>query len=275
MSRAARRFGPYALLLPGLLFLGIAFLLPLLLSVKSSLSGVEGGIFSRYGKILTDPFFQAVIGRTLWVALVVTALCLLFGYPVAFWIARQPGKRSTWLLSLAVFPLLVNAVVRSFSWMVLLGSNGLISRGLLALGLIDKPTQFLYTPVAVIVGTLQLFLPLMILSLYSSIAQIDTALEPAARGLGASGWTTFRRILFPLSIPGVMVGVTLVFSACMTAFTTPQMLGGSRQMNLPMLVYNYANVNMDWPLATTIALLMFAMTLVIVLLQNGLVRQRR
>lgn len=275
MTRVDRRFAPYALLLPGLLVLLIAFVAPLLLSVKGSLAGLEGGIFHRYQAILTDPFFQAAIGRTLRFALVVTLLCLLFGYPVAFWIARQPGRRGTWLLSLAVFPLLVNSVVRSFAWMVLLGSNGLISRTLQAVCLLSEPKQYLYTPTAVIVGMVQLFLPLMILSLYSAIAQIDTSLEPAARGLGASGWTTFRRILFPLSVPGMLVGATLVFSACMTAFTTPQMLGGSRQMTLPMLVYYYANVNMDWPLATTIALLMFLMTLVIVALQNGLFRQRR
>lgn len=275
MTRVDRRFAPYVLLLPGLLVLLVAFLAPLLLSVKSSLSGVEGGLFHRYQAILTDPFFQAVIKRTLVYALIVTGLCLLFGYPVAFWIARQPGRRGTWLLSLAVFPLLVNSVVRSFAWMVLLGSNGLISRLLQAVGVLSEPKQYLYTPTAVIVGMVQLFLPLMILSLYSAIAQIDTSLEPAARGLGASGWTTFRRILFPLSVPGMLVGATLVFSACMTAFTTPQMLGGSRQMTLPMLVYYYANVNMDWPLATTIALLMFLMTLVIVAVQNGLFRQRR
>lgn len=269
-----RRWTPYALIAPGLIFLLVVFVLPLLLSVGTSLHGMQGSLFAQYQKVLTDPFYRTIIWRTLRYSLYVTLICTLCGFPVAYLMSRLPQRWATWLLALAVFPLLVNSVVRSYAWMVVLGREGALSRALVALHLIAKPTEFLFTPFAVIVGLTQLFLPLMILSLYSTLSQIDPNLEQAARGLGATPLTSFRRLLLPLSVPGVLVGGTLVFSAAMTAFTTPQMLGGTKLRTLATVVYYYANVSMNWPLATAIAVLMFLLTLIIVAVPTRLLRPR-
>lgn len=269
-----RSWTPYALIAPGLLFLLLTFVLPLGLSASASLQGVEGGLLAHYQKLLTDPFFLTIIWRTITFSLIVTLICLLLGYPVAYLISRLPQQVATWMVALTVFPQLVNSVVRSYSWMVVLGRKGILNNLLVALGLVDQPQQYLYTPLAVILGLTQLFLPTMILSLYSTLTQLNGDWEQAARGLGASAFTAFRRIVFPLSIPGVIVGATLVFSACMTAFTTPQMLGGTRQRTLATMVYYYANVSMNWPLATAIAFLMFLLTLIMVAVPTRLLRQR-
>lgn len=269
-----RRWVPYALIGPGLLFLLLVFVLPMVLSVGTSMQGVKGGALAHYQKVLTDPFFLTIIWRTVKFSAIVTGLALLFGYPVAYLISRMPQRWATWMVALTVFPLLVNSVVRSYSWMVVLGRNGIINNLLVALDLVKEPSQYLYTPLAVIAGLTQLFLPLMILSLYSTLSQVDPALEQAARGLGASPLEAFRRIIFPLSIPGMIVGATLVFSASMTAFTTPQMLGGTRQRTLATIVFYYANVSMNWPLATAIAMLMFLLTLTMVAVPTALLRKR-
>lgn len=269
-----RRGTPYWLTTPGLLFLVSAFVIPLLLSVGLSVRGVQGGLLAHYQKVLTDPFFLTIIWRTIRFSLTVTSICLLLGYPVAYLMSRLPQRWATTLLALTVFPILVNSVVRSFAWMVVLGRNGIVNNLLKWLHLIKEPTQYLYTPTAVILGLTQLFLPMMILSLYSTLSQVDPNLEQASRGLGAGPAQTFRRIIFPLSIPGMVVGATLVFSACMTAFTTPQMLGGSRLRTLATIVYYYANVSMNWPLATAIALLMFLLTMIMVAVPTRLLRPR-
>lgn len=269
-----RSWTPYALIAPGLIFLLLVFVLPLVLSVGTSMQGVEGGLLVHYQQLLGDPFFRTIIWRTVVFATIVTVICLVLGYPVAYLISRLPQSTATWLVALTVFPQLVNSVVRSYSWMVVLGRNGIINNLLVAMGLTAQPKQYLYTPLAVILGLTQLFLPTMILSLYSTLTQLNADWEQAARGLGASTFTAFRKIIFPLSLPGMIVGATLVFSASMTAFTTPQMLGGTRQRTLATLVYYYANVSMNWPLATAIAILMFLLTMIMVAVPTRLLRQR-
>lgn len=269
-----RRWVPYALALPGVLFLLAVAVVPLLLSVGASAGGVQGGLLAHYQKLLTDPFFRAVIARTLRFSAIVTVLTLAFGVPVAYVITRLPPRWAAAMLALTVFPLLVNSVVRSYAWMVVLGRNGIVNRLLQVFTPGAEPAQYLYTPTAVILGMTQLFLPLMILSVYSALSQVDPDLEQAARGLGARPATALRRVVLPLSLPGIVVGATLVFSACMTAFTTPQLLGGTRQRTLATLMYYYANVSMNWPLASAIAIAMFVLTLVIVAVPTRLLRPR-
>lgn len=269
-----QRLTPYWLLTPGLIFLLLLFVVPLVTTARTSLAGVEGGLLSHYREILTDPFFLTIIKRTVSLSAISTLICLALGYPVAYYLSRLPQQRATWLLALTVFPLLVNSVVRSFTWMVVLGRNGIINKALLWLGVVQEAKQYLYTPTAIVLGFTQLFLPLMILSLYSSLSQLNPDFEQAARGLGARPWTVFRRVTLPLSLPGMIVGVTLVFSATMTAYTTPQLLGGTRLRTLATMVYHYTNTSMNWPLATAIAVVMFALTLVGVAIPSLLVRPK-
>jgi putative spermidine/putrescine transport system permease protein len=269
-----RRTAPYWLTGPALLFLAAAFVLPLILTVYASLSQTEVGVVEQYRQLLTDPFYLQMIWRTVRFALVVTLISIAFGFPTAFFISRLPGRWSSLMLGLTTFPLLVNSVVRSYSWMVVLGRNGLLNDLLIALGLSQKPTMYLYTEGAVIAGLVQLFLPLMILSLYSTLSHLNPALEEASRGLGAGARETFRKVTLPLSIPGLFVGSILVFSASMTAYTTPALLGGSKVRVLATMVQYYASVSMNWPMATAIAVIMFALTLLFVLLPQALLKHR-
>lgn len=269
-----RRWAPYSLTGPALLFMAAAFVLPLLLSVTASLGATEGSLTEQYRLLLTDSFYLQMIWRTVRFAVIVTLLSVTFGFPTAYLISRLPGRWSSLMLGLTTFPLLVNAVVRSYSWMVVLGRNGLLNDLLRGIGLTKEPKMYLYTEGAVIAGMVQLFLPLMILSLYSTLSHLNPALEEAARGLGDGPWATFRKVTLPLSVPGLIVGSTLVFSASMTAYTTPALLGGSKVRVLATMVQYYASVSMNWPMATAIAVLMFALTLLFVLLPQRLLKQQ-
>ncbi|MBR8740378.1 ABC transporter permease [Nocardiopsis sp. MG754419] len=249
------------LLVPGLAVMLFAFCYPVVATLAWPPDGDPATVARETGSLLTDPYLLPVIARTVRVAVLTTALCLLMGFPVAYLISRAPGPWPGRLLALAIFPLLLNTVVRTYGWIVVLGGNGLISRISEALGL--GRVQLLYTETAIVLGLVQLFLPLMILSAYSSLSQQDHRLEEAARGLGASPGRAFRDVVFPLALPGALVGCTLVFAGAVTAFTTPQLLGGPRERLLSTLLYSRVNVSLDWPSASAIALVMTALVLVV------------
>ncbi|MFE1165717.1 ABC transporter permease [Nocardiopsis sp. NPDC058789] len=249
------------LLVPGLALMLFAFCYPVVATLAWPPDGDPATVARETGSLLTDPYLLPVIARTVRVAVLTTALCLLMGFPVAYLISRAPGPWPGRLLALAIFPLLLNTVVRTYGWIVVLGGNGLISKVSEAVGL--GRVQLLYTETAIVLGLVQLFLPLMILSAYSSLSQQDHRLEEAARGLGASPGRAFRDVVFPLALPGALVGCTLVFAGAVTAFTTPQLLGGPRERLLSTLLYSRVNVSLDWPSASAIALVMTALVLVV------------
>jgi len=251
------------LLAPGLALLAFGFAFPFAVTLFAPPAAEHPDVLGKLGAMLTDSYVLGVFARTVRVAVTVTLVCLVFGFPTAYLIARAPKSRQGLLLALAVFPLLLSTVVRTFAWLVILGRNGLISDAVLATGLTDRPPELLYTEFALVAGLTQLFMPLMILTSYSSLSHIDPGLEDAARGLGASPGRAFRRIVLPLALPGVLVGATLVFAGAVTAFTTPLLLGGSRNRTLATLLYDYANVKLDWGGASAVALIMTVLVLVV------------
>ncbi|GAB3496623.1 ABC transporter permease [Nocardiopsis coralliicola] len=242
------------LLVPGLAVILLAFVEPVAAALAWPPDGDPAAVARATGDLLTDPYLLPVIARTVRVSVLTTLACLLLGFPVAYLIARAPAPWSGRLLALAIFPLLLNTVVRTYGWVVVLGSEGLVGQIGAALGL--GRVQLLYTETAIVLGLVQLFLPLMILSCYSSLAQQDRRLEEAARGLGASAGRAFRTVVLPLAVPGALVGCTLVFAGAVTAFTTPQLLGGPRERLLSTLLYSRVNVTLDWPSASAVALVM-------------------
>lgn len=258
----SRRAASGLLLLPGVALLAFGFLYPFGITLFAPPAADDPDVLGKLGGMLGDGYVLEVAARTVRVAALTTAICLLLGFPVAYLIARAPRRRQGLLLALAVFPLLLSTVVRTFSWLVILGRNGLISDLLTALGLADGGTQLLYTEFALIAGLTQLFTPIMILTSYSSLSHIDIKLEEAARGLGASPGRAFRRVVLPIALPGVLVGAMLVFAGAVTAFTTPLLLGGTRNRTLATLLYDYANVKLDWGAASAVALIMTALVLV-------------
>lgn len=166
------------------------------------------------------------------------------------------------MLMLAIFPLLVSPVVRSFSWMIILGRNGLLNEFLLATGLINEPLSILYTPAAVAIGLIHLFLPLMIVTLVGVMENIDADLFLAAESLGASKAKAFLKVMVPLCVPGLVIGSTLVFVGSFTAYTTPALLGGQQRVISTFLYQNAITLN-DWHAAAMIATIMIVITFVV------------
>lgn len=247
---------------PALLFITALFLLPLgTVLVNTFRDDVGAFTLQGYRDFVQDPVVQKVYLRTLRLAAIVTVISALVGYPVAYAIARmRPSSRSI-AMSLIILPLMTNPVARTYSWLVILGRLGLVNNVVDALNLSERPLRLLYTETAIILGLLHLFLPLMILSLISAMENISVEVEEAAQSLGANRLTVFRKIIVPLSADGLILGGTLVFTGCITAYVTPALLGGTRVLMLATLLYQRAMVLIDWNSATIIAVAMVLTTL--------------
>jgi len=207
---------------------------------------------------LVDGTFLTVLSRTLRLGLFCTVICALLGYPLAYFLARAARRIATIGLFLLVTPLMVSAVIRTFGWLVILGRRGLINAALDALGLDRLP--LLYNETAVVIGLVNVFLPFMVLPLMASIERIDPALEEAARNLGASFLGTFRRVILPLSRPGLISGCLLVTSAAISAFVIPVLMGGARVRVVGRLIYDQLLISYQWPSASAIATLLVLAT---------------
>ena len=173
-------------------------------------------------------------------------------------------------MGLVLFPLLTNSVVRSFAWINILGTNGIINQFLLSTGIISEPLKMLYTEFAIVIGSVYLFLPLMITTLVGILENIDSEMIEAAETLGANPLVAFVKVIWPLSIPGVIVGSILVFTGSFTAYTTPQLLGGNQNMMMSTFLYQQAMSLGNWQSAGAIALIMIVTTMLVMSLFNGL-----
>ncbi len=252
------------LITPALAFLVLLFVLPLAFVFFSTLQGENGAIsLSRYVDFAQDAVVQSVFLRTLRLAALVTAIAALVGYPAAYAISRMRAGRRALMMSLIILPLMTNPVARTYTWLVILGRLGLVNRTLEFIGLTERPLRLLYTETAIILGLLHLFLPLMVLSLVSAMENIRPELEEAAQSLGANRLVTFLRVVLPLSADGLILGGTLVFTGCITAYVTPAILGGTRVLMLSTLLYQRAMVLMDWQSATVVAVAMVITTLIV------------
>lgn len=258
-----KKHSAYILLVPGLLIVAIFLLVPIIgISIPTFVTG-NGLTFNRYMTFFKDDYLMTILIRTLRIAIVTTIICAILGIPVSYFISRSNAKLRGILLACTVFPLLTNSVVRSFAWMTILGKNGVINKILLALHLISEPSKLLYTEFAIIIGSIYLFLPLMIVSLAGVMENIDNALLEAAESLGANRFLAFFKVIFPLSVPGIIVGSILVFTGTLTAYTTPQLLGGNSNTVLATLIYQKTMTVSDWDGASTISTIMIVLTLLV------------
>lgn len=257
------------LLLPGLLFLTLFMAIPIVLTIGSTFFSLGGFTFEGYLHFIKDPYFLKIVWTTLRVSIVTTILCMVIGFPVSYYISRKSAKQKAMLLALAIFPLLTSSVVRSFSWTIILGKKGLLNNFLMALGLIHQPLDILYTPAAMMIGLVHLFLPLIIITLVGVMENIDSDLIKAAESLGAGRLTAFRKVIVPLSIPGLIIGGILVFVGSLTAYTTPALLGGKQRVLSTLLYQNAITLN-DWQAASVIATIMMVITFVVIGLMNKL-----
>lgn len=258
--------------LPPALFLLVFFLAPALIMVAASFQhpGEFGGLapFFRDGRLnltletyqffFSDSIYAEVFLRSFIVAGVTTLLCLLLAYPLALTIARSTARQRDLLVLLVILPFASNFLIRIYAWIILLG-----------------PVNLLYTPLAVIAGMVYVHLPFMILPLYTNLEKHDPALLEAARDLGADGWTCFWQITFPLSLPGIWAGTALVFIPVLGMFAIPELLGGTGDILIGNLIKEQFLDNRDWPLGSTLSLLLTVAVLALAALSLRAGRPRR
>lgn len=214
----------------------------------------------NYSEFLMNSYNQGVILRTVTIACITTILVLVMGLPLALWISRQHGRIKQILSIVILFPILTNAVVRNFTWIIILGKDGVINKLLLNLHLIKSALPMLYTDFSIIVGSIYLFLPIMVTSLMGSIDELNIEVEEAAAVLGASPLVNFFKVIVPQLMTGILTGSILVFAGSMTAYTTPQILGGNRHLVLSTLIYQKAMTLGDWNSASLIAVVLIVLT---------------
>lgn len=263
----------YVLLVPGIVLLITFLLLPLISMVVPTFSSNGSFSFGQYITYFNDDYFIKILSRTLRVAVIASLICMILGVPTSYFISRSSKKVRGALMVLAIFPTMTNAVVRSFAWMTILGKNGVINDLLLKLNLIKQPLNILYTEQAMIIGTVYIFLPMMIISLVGVMENINPQLSEAAESLGASKIKAFFKVTFPLSVPGLIVGTVLVFTGALTAYTTPQLLGGNKNTVLVTLIYQKTMALGDWNGAAVVATIMIVITLVVMKVINMIAKR--
>jgi len=257
----------YLLALPGVLFLAVFMIVPIILTIGTTFFNENGFTLKAYIDLFKDKYFTDILLTTFKVSVVTTFICILLGFPAAYYISKLGTKKKAFLLLLTIFPLLTSPVVRSFAWMVIIGKNGVINKLLMGIGLIDYPLNILYTPVAIMIGLVHLFLPLIIVSLVGVMENIEIDVLNAAESLGASKMDVFLRVVVPLCVPGLVIGSILVFVGSFTAYTTPALLGGKQRVISTFLYQNAITLN-DWQVASIIAAIMIIITFFVTTVMN-------
>lgn len=268
LQRRSRWSAGGLLVVPAMLWLLVFAIGPLIFFAcvslwTASVFGLSSDLsFKSYQSLVDDPVYISVLGQTLRIAFITTTLALLVSYPLAMFIARLKGHRRTLAVVLLFLPFWTSYVVRTFVWLPMLGRTGLVNQALLALGLIDKPLDgLLYNETAVYVGLVYVYTLYMTLPIYLSLEKIDLSLIEAAYDLGATPLQAFRRVVLPLSLPGVWSGCTMVFLLSCGAYVTPQLLGGpSGQMFGNIIASQFLNAN-NWPLGAALSVVLMIVVL--------------
>ena len=263
--------------LPAAFFVAF-FLAPMAVVLIASLTTPAGQpTFAHYVRILADAYHWDVLWVTFRIGALTTLVCVLIGYPLAWYLVRivqwRPWRR--FCVILLVVPLFTSNIVRSFGWMVLLGRNGLVNDGLIGLGLIERPMRFLGTELGILIGLVYILLPFIVLAVGNALAKVDPALEHASADLGATPAGTFRTIIFPLSLPGLMAGAVMVFMLAVSAYVTPALLSGGRITVFSMLIFQQYSSVFDFNYGGALSITMLVLTLALVAVAGRLSEPRR
>lgn len=254
------------------------FLAPMAVVLIASLTTAAGQpTFAHYVRILADAYHWDVLWVTFRIGALTTLVCVLIGYPLAWYLVRtvrwRPWRR--FCVILLVVPLFTSNIVRSFGWMVLLGRNGLVNDGLIGLGLIERPMRFLGTELGILIGLVYILLPFIVLAVGNALAKVDPALEHASADLGATPADTFRTIIFPLSLPGLMAGAVMVFMLAVSAYVTPALLSGGRITVFSMLIFQQYSSVFDFNYGGALSITMLVLTLALVAIAGRIGEPRR
>ena len=245
---------------PYVVWIGIMIVVPMLLIMLYAFT-VDGNdvtsfqfSFANFRRFVTDPVFMEVLGRSLYIAVITTVICVLLGYPVAYLIAQLPTQSNTLMILLITMPTWINMLVRTYAWMGILQDNGVLNTILGFFGI--GPVQMLHTSFAVILGMVYNFIPFMILQIHTSLDKMDKNLLNAAADLGANRVQAFLRVTFPLSLPGVISGITLVFQPAVSSFFIPKLLGGGQYVLVGNIIETQFLTAGDWNFGSAISLIM-------------------
>ncbi|MFZ0532421.1 MAG: ABC transporter permease [Anaerolineales bacterium] len=259
------------LISPANIYLFILVVLPLILVTGLSFlsRGSYGQVEVRLNLTNYTRLFDALYGKvmifSLGVGVGTTVICILVGYPLAYFLAHAPVKQRSLLLFLILLPFWTNFIIRIFAWMIILRSGGLLDSLLQWLHLTQEPLNLLYTPTAVLIGMVYEFLPFMVLPLYTSLEKIENSLLEAAADLGAPPWKAFLRVTLPLSVPGMIAGTILTFIPAMGMFVVPDILGGAKTILIGNVIRNQFLTARDWPFGAAASMVLMVMTMVLTL----------
>lgn len=266
-------------LAPLSIVMGIFLLIPLGLVITMSFlkSGTYGGFQWQFdlggyyrllmdqrldGQVTPNYRFLIVFGRSLILAAATSLICMLVAFPVAYFISRCRPRVKNLLLLMVTFPFWSNLLIRTLAWIVILRDQGLINQALMVLGLTDKPLPMLYSNGAILVGLVYVYLPFMVMPIFTSIERLDFRLIEASHDLFASRFATLRHVIWPMTAPGVASGVVLVFVPSIGAFVTPDLLGGGKNMMLGGLIQAQFTTARDWPYGAALSVLLMALVLI-------------
>ncbi|HEX4817824.1 MAG TPA: ABC transporter permease [Nonomuraea sp.] len=258
---------------PGLTYLVVLLLVPLALVLSTTVfrRGRFGGVVYEFTtenvERLINPDYLEVLGGSLKIAALTTLLALLIGYPTAYVIAQLPRKWKTVALVAVVLPFWTNFIIRIYAWIILLSGPGLVN------SVLGTELELLYREGTIVVGLLYSYLPLMVLPLYAAIERLDPQLREASANLGASAFTTFRKVTLPLTVPGVLTGCMFVFVPSFGNFVIPELLGGSKTLMVGNVIRNEFLKARDWPFASTVTLALIAVLVVLLLAQAWAARR--
>ena len=266
-----RWLAPWPLLAPALLASVFFFLTPMMFLVYASfhgfsmISGVGGWSLENYQRLLTDPYYLEVIKTTFEIAFLSSMIALVIGYPLSMALWKAPNRMKSVLLTAIIAPLLISVIVRNFGWVVILDRYGLLNSLLKSIHISNAfvDESHLFTIPAVSAGLVHAYLPVMVLSIYSALQKQQTRLVDAARNLGANPFWAFLFVTLPLSLPGIIAGVTTVFALAAGSYITVAMLGGSRIMVMSVLVYQQTLGLSNWQFGSAIAIVLLISTIIV------------
>ena len=252
---------PWLLIAPAIIYLVLTFLVPNLLIFVTSVFHFESNQFvpgftlEHYGRFLGDSYYLRILYMTVGLGVAVGLSTVVAGYPLAYFLTRSTSVWRKPLLAITLLPLIVSVVVRTYGWIVMLDSNGIINQTLLLLGIIEWPLQMMHRYGAVYIGLTYVLLPYSVLSIMTALQAVDPRLEQASMDLGAGRFRTFHRITLPLILPGILTGFVLTFAITVSAYATPRVLGGRPGQTMATLMYDFMIFLLHWPFASTIAVI--------------------
>ncbi len=266
---------PWLLMSPALAAVALLLVIPVFFIVvysfwlRTAVGAVEAGFhLDNWAEVLTDPFYRDILFATIRIAFITTVLCAVLGYIPAYFIANAGRQHRLLLILLLMLPFWISYIIRTMSWINILGASGALNYGLMGLGITSEPIRMLYNEATVILGLVHFLLPFMILNIYVSLEAIDRNLIDAARSLGSTSWQAFREVTLPLSLPGLAAGSLLCFVLGAGTYITPMVLGGPTDAMFANLVFEAVITQLNWPLGSALSLVLLVVLGSVVALYN-------